>query len=81
MGVCHSESTAENKETESESSSELALSEIEFFTLSYKDSDKLKTLCLVNNDILIRTIYNDEINKQKFITSSNIKQRNKQAKQ
>ncbi len=78
MGVCHSESTTENKKESSpvSSSSESSLSEIELFNIG---AIKYKTVCFVNDEI--RAIYNEEINKQKIITSYMIKPRHKQAKQ
>ena len=78
MGVCHSESTTENKKESSpvSSSSESSLSEIELFNIG---AIKYKTVFFVNDEI--RAIYNEEINKQKIITSYMIKPRHEQAKQ
>jgi hypothetical protein len=80
MGVCHSESTTENKKESSpvSSSSESSLSEIELFNIG---AIKYKTVCFVNDEIRIRALYNEEISKQKIITSYMIKPRHKQAKQ
>ncbi len=71
MGICKS-STENKEESSSVSSSDSSLSEIELFNVG---AIKYKTVCFVNDEIRIRVIYNEEINKQKMITSYMIKPR------